>query len=232
MRELVEGGPGKDAGTRIYQSAVCWLKIGHPGELFEQDRLEVNAQVKVPNYLLSGLEARLYDATGQVQPRQPQLATKLNIRTSVYPADIFAGRAFSPYQQFVFDDIIPDEMRITDVVNVLRNSRFTVEEPRAQTPQDPLAPTWLVLAHRSQGPDNLDLLVAVEGIRTTLDREQIMAASVKLRGSTQSGQIKVSVLGTLPRDHRELTREINAFQQKLRDRFRFHQLSRKLADHD
>ncbi|GAA2632935.1 hypothetical protein GCM10010399_76630 [Dactylosporangium fulvum] len=229
--EVLEDGAPKrgEAGTRIFHSVVCVLAVGHPGELFEQERLEVSARVEIPNYLLSGLEARSYDATGRPQVRQPEHVTKLNLRTMVYPADIFAGRTFSPYQQFVFDDIIPDEMRITDIVTVLRNSKFTVENPRPQTPQDPLAPMWLVLAHRSQGPDDLDLLVAVEGKRAILDREHITSSSVKLKGSAESGQLKVSVLGTLPRDHRELTREMNAFQQKLRERFRFHQMSREVG---
>lgn len=224
VREL-PGGPGREAGTRIFESAEVLLQIGHPGELYKEDHLEVNAQVETPLYLMSGLEARLFDATGRSQARQPKLTTKLDIRTLVYPADIFAGRTFSPYQQFVFDDITPDEMRITDIVTSLRNSKFSVDPPLAAQP-DP-APTWLLLAQRSQGPDHLGLLIAVEGKRATLDREQLMAASVKISGSKETGQLKVSVLGTLPRDHKELTREMNALQQALRDRFRFHQTSRK-----
>ncbi|MGI5179249.1 hypothetical protein ACQEVZ_23240 [Dactylosporangium sp. CA-152071] len=229
MREVKEGGPGNGAGTRVFLSANCLLKIGHPGELFDQDQLEVTARVRVPDYLLSGMEARLYDATGHPQRTQPKLATKLNVRTMVYPADIFAGRAFSPYHQFVVDDILPDEKRITDVVTVLRNSRFTVDEPRPKDPQDPLAPTWLVVAHRSQGPDSLDLLVAVEGERTTQGHKQLLRSDYEVSGIRDSGRLKVSVMATLPRDHRELTREINAFQSKLRERYHSHQLSRKSA---
>jgi hypothetical protein len=226
--EVKDDGAPKhgEAGMRIFRSAVCLLTVGHPGELFEQERLEINALVEIPNYLLSGLEVRSYDATGRPQTRQPEHCTKLNLQALAYPADIFAGRLFSPYQQFVFDDIIPDEARIGDVVTVLRSLKFTVENPRSQTPQDPSAPTWLLLAHRSQGPDDLDLLVAVEGIRTTLTAEEIKGSNVRLKGSTQSGQLKVSVLGTLPRDHLELTRELNTFQKKVRERFGFHQLSK------
>lgn len=222
-----EGAPKRgEAGTRIFRSAVCLLTVGHPGELFEQERLEINVHVEIPNYLLSGLEVRSYDATGRPQVRQPEHCTKLNLQALAYPADIFARRMFSPYQRFIFDDIIPDEARISDIVTVLRSLKFTVENPRSQTPLDPSAPTWLLLAHRNQGPDDLDLLVAVEGIRTTLTAEEIKASNVRLKGSTQSGQLKVSVLGTLPRDHRELTRELNTFQQKVRERFRFHQTTK------
>ncbi|WP_203719383.1 hypothetical protein [Asanoa siamensis] len=211
------------AGTRIFHSAVCVLAIGHPGELFDQDQLEVSARVEIPGYLLSGLEARSYDATGRPQHRQPEHMTTLNIRTTVYPGDIFAGRTFSPYQQFVFDNIKPEDARIDDIVTALRNARFTVEQPRQRTPRDPISPMWLVLAHRSQGPDDLDLLVAVEGTRSVLGRKQLTDVNTEISSESDSGQLKVSVLGTLPRDHRELTREMNAFQQKLRERFRYFQ---------
>jgi hypothetical protein len=206
------------------------LNIGHPGELFKEEKLEVNAEVEVPGYLLSGLEARLFDATGDKQGRQPKLTTRFHIRTDLYPADVFAGRTFSPYQQFVFDDIIPNEMRITDIVTVLRNSRFEVNEPWSgpENESGTQTPKWLLTARRSQGPDDLDLLVAVEGKRHVMDREQIMAESmVKISGNKESGQLKISVLGMLPRDHKELTREMNALQQALRDRFRFQQTSRR-----
>lgn len=120
-------------------------------------------------------------------------------------------------------------MRITDIVTVLRNSRFKVSEPWSapENKTDTQSPKWLLKATRSQGPDDLDLLVAVEGKRHRMDREQIMAESmVKISGNKESGQLKVSMLGLLPRDHKELTREMNALQQALRDRFRFQQTSR------
>ena len=224
-----EGGDAGGAGVSISESDVMMLHIGHPGELFKKEKLEVNAEVEIRGYLLSGLEARLFDATGRQQGAQPKLTTCLRIRTDLYPADVFARRTFSPYQQFVFDDIAPDEMRITDIVTVLRNSRFKVSEPWSapENKTDTQSPKWLLKATRSQGPDDLDLLVAVEGKRHRMDREQIMAESmVKISGNKESGQLKVSMLGLLPRDHKELTREMNALQQALRDRFRFQQTSR------
>lgn len=224
MQEL-PAAPGQRADRKMFRSAIVLLEVGHPGELFKEDRLEVEARVEIPHYLLSGLEARLFDATGRSQARQPEMVTRLETCTQVYPADVFARRTFSPYQQFVFDDIIPDESRVTDIMTALRNAKFEVEPPQAQP--DPVAPTWLLRARRSQGPDTMGLLVAVEGRRAVLDREQIMDPSVKLKGSKESGQLKISVLGSLPGDHKELTREMNALQQALRDLFRFHQMSRK-----
>ena len=230
VRQPYDHGADDGVGVRIYHSEVMMLHIGHPGELFNQEKLNVTAEVEVPGYLLSGLEARLFDATGGTQDRQPKLTTRLRIRTDLYPEDVFAKRTFSPYQQFVFDDVVPDEMRITDIITVLRNAKFAISGPWPDpaNKSGSQTPKWLVRARRSQGPEDLDLLVAVEGKRNVVDREQIMAGSmVKISGNKESGQLKISVLGMLPRDHRELTREMNALQQALRDRFRFQQTSRR-----
>jgi hypothetical protein len=64
----------------------------------------------------------------------------------------------------------------------------------------------------------------VEGEKYVLDREQIMGDSrIKVAGSKESGRIRLSVLGSLPREHANLAREMNLLQKQLRDRFRFQQ---------
>jgi hypothetical protein len=154
--------------------------------------------------------------------------TRVSLDTTFYVADTFAKRDFRPYQQFVFDDVIPNDMRITDILTVLRNSKF--EASRSDDPGNqvnPDAPQWLLTARRSQGPDTLFLLIAVEGEKYVLDRQQIMGDNrIKLTGSKETGRMRLSVLGTLPREHANLAREMTLLQQALRDRFRFQQTTR------
>jgi hypothetical protein len=204
---------------RIYTSPMMQLRIGHPGELFTAEVLKMHAEVEIAGYLLSGLEARVFDATGNAdhRPQMPKLITSVNVDTDFYVADIFAKRDFLPYQQFIFDDVIPNEMRITDISTVLRNAKFQVEhKEHPGNRENPSSPKWLLSAHRLQGPDRLELLIAVEGEKYVLDREQIMG----------NNRIKISVLGALAHDHFDLTREMNHLQQALRDRFRFQTTSR------
>jgi hypothetical protein len=227
--EIPEGSPS----MRVYTTPEMQLRIGHPGELFTAEVLKMHAEVEIAGYLLSGLEARVFDATGNTdhRPQMPKLTTRVNIDTDFYVADIFARREFLPYQQFIFDDVIPNEMRITDISTVLRNAKFQVEHkehPGNRT--NPDSPKWLLSAHRLQGPDELDLLIAVEGEKYNQDREQIMGNNrVKISGSKETGQLRLSVLGTLARDHSDLTREMNQLHQALRDRFRFHMTSRVIS---
>jgi hypothetical protein len=229
-------------GIGVYQSAEMHLEIRHPGELFttleqfERQTLALHAEVEIPEYLLSGLEAELFDATGnrrhpprRSDSRMPKLTTRVSIDTNFYVADIFAKRYFKPYQQFVFDDVVPSDMRITDIQTVLRHAKFDTElkVDEAYNRENENAPRWLLRATRSQGPDTLALLIAVDGEKHVLDREQLTGNDkIKLVGSKESGQMRLSVLGTLPREHANLTREMNLLQQQLRTRFRFQQTSR------
>jgi hypothetical protein len=220
-----ESGDGGDAEVRVYHSESMVLEIRHPGELFKAAKLEVNAEVEIPGYLLSGLEARLFHANGD-RGRLPKLTTRCHIRTEMFPADVFAGRTFSPYQQFFFDGIIPEERRITDIVTVLRNARFEVEPWSAPANENGLpALKWLLRAKRSQGPDDLELWVAVEGKEHGVEIRKMLGETIVQTKDEKRGQLTISVMGTLPRDHKALTREMNALQQALRDRFRFEQTS-------
>jgi hypothetical protein len=234
---------GGSVGVALFKSVGMRLKIRHPGELFttselfKEQTLKIRTEVEIEGYLLSGLEAWLFDATGDWQrrprpdapgswvnprernPWQPKLSTLISVDTECRILDKFAERLFWPYQQFVFDDVIPNEMRITDIVTVLRNAKFDVDPPSQANldgGENPDSLQWLLRATRRQGPDTLSLIIAVDGKKFV----------IKLSGTKESGRIQLSVLGGLPREHADLTREMNLLQQALRDRFRFQQTTR------
>ena len=236
-----EGSPD----ARIYESAEMRLKIRHPGELFptadlfREQKLTVHADVEIDGYLLSGLEAWLFSATGNWQgrppqeevwarppgrqPWQPKLTTRIGIDTEFYVTDEFAKREFRPYQQYVFDGVIPDERRITDIVTVLNYSNFDTHwraDPDNQS--SPETPRWLLHATRREGTDQLTLLIAVDGQKYSVDQERLRNAGlVKETFGTAGGRMRLSVLGTLHRDHVTLAHEMNHLQQALRERFRY-----------
>lgn len=238
------------ARVELFKSVDMRLMIGHPGELLgasespQDQMLKIHAEVEIPDYLLSGLEAQLFSATGDWQRRPrpdargglahpgerypwvPTLTTRVCIDTEYRMDDMFAKRTFKPYQQIVFDDVIPNEMRITDIMTVLRNAKFEVQHPDEWANEDDLQ--WLLQATRRQGPDELTLLIAVEGDKFEMDRSQIMGDNrIKVSRTKESGRIRLSVLGTAPREHAGLAGEINLLHRALRDRFRFQQTSRR-----
>ena len=219
----VRTNPGDgDVSICIYESAAMLLSIRHPGELYEQPSLEVHAETEIPGYLISGLEARLYDATGHPQRLQPKLTTRVSTDATLVLNDAFTRRTFSPFRHLVFDEIIPDDMRITDIMTALSDAGFKVSKvwPERQGP-DLDAETgslyWFLAARRREGPDDMDLWIFVEGKRYTTERETVIHGGGETRKTMRpSGELKIFIRGTLAGDHKELAREMNALQQELR----------------
>ena len=217
----------QDVVNCTFRSAQMQLIIGHPGELFAAERLTVHAEVEVPGYLLSGVEARLYGATGNrvpVAPGRPlpELMTHVNATATLQLDDAFAERMFAPYHQVVFDNVVPDEKRIDDIVMVLKMAQFDVDPPEVlEDPAESSTPKWVLRASRPK--DSLSLTIAVEGKRYSVQEHEVEQNRVGHETTKDSGWIKLSVRGVLPRDHGELTRRINELQAVLRERYRQHQ---------
>jgi hypothetical protein len=213
----------QDVVSRTFDSAQMHLIIGHPGELFAADQLTVHAEVEVPGYLLSGVEARLYGATGNRVPANPdrplpELATHVNATATLQLDDAFAERQFAPYHQVVFDGVVPDPKRIDDIVIELKMAQFDVDPPW----EDPLNPAksdnpkWVLRAHRPT--DSLSLTIAVEGERRFL-REVVEEGGTAQDSTKDSGSIKLSMRGVLSHDHQELTQQMNELQAALWKRY-------------
>jgi hypothetical protein len=215
-----------DDNVRHYQSVPMLLSIEHPGELYKQESLGAVAEVQISDYLLSGLTARVYDATGHISRAPvPTLTTKVCAAAELTLDDAFAKREFSPNQHLFFDEIIPDEMRITDIITALKDSGFDVNKIWPETPgpmYDSTSKTvnWLLVAQRQEGPDKMVLWIFVEGRHFETERETVMqGGGVTHKTKLQSGELRVFIRGTLPRDSRELTHEMNALQRTLRERY-------------
>lgn len=220
-----ERSDDQDVVNRTYRSAQMQLIIGHPGELFAAERLTVHAEVEVPGYLLSGVEARLYGATGNRVPADPgrplpELMTRVNATATLQLDDAFAKREFAPYHQIVFDEVVPDQKRIDDIVMVLKMAQFDVDPPREdlENTAESSTPKWVLRARRPK--DSLSLTIAVEGKRYSVEEHVVEQGRVGHQRTRDSGWIKLSVRGVLPRDHRELTRQMNELQAALRERYR------------
>jgi hypothetical protein len=197
-------------------SGEMLLSISKPGELYKQENLSGRVEVTV-NRLLSGMDARLYDATGkQCQPRRPELKLKSIVTTefSLPLYDAFTRRTMSPYQWLYFDEVIPSEMRIDDIVMALRNRGFRVVAPPGANPE-----SCRIMADRVHGPDQLQLALYVRGERYKARRERSVPGGMTYRTSVDSGELRIYVYGSLRADSKPVVREINALRRALRERF-------------
>jgi hypothetical protein len=130
-------------------------------------------------------------------------------------------REFAPYHQIVFDDVVPGDMRISDIVTVLKTAQFDVKSKPVglENIDETDTPKWLVRANRDK--DSLSLTVAVDGKRLEVE-ESVLEQGRMVRRTKETGWIKLSVRGVLPRDHQELTRQMNELQAALRERYHLH----------
>ena len=225
---------GKEDGERgagiilRYQSRPMLLMIRHPGELYKQEDLEVTAEVEVPDYLISGMTARVYDATGYFLKDPLTLRTRIQAHAKLTLDDAFAMRDRSPSQHLFFDEIIPDEIRIDDIRTALMDRGFVVKKvwppddaSRDEEKEETETDSWLLVAHRKVGPDDMILWVFAEGRHSGTDRDRVMpGGGVLHRTWLPSGELRIVIRGSLPGDSKgRLTQEINVLHGMLWERY-------------
>jgi hypothetical protein len=198
-------------------SGEMTLSISNPGDFYKQDTLSGRVEVTV-NRLLSGMDARLYDAAGrpyQAQRSALKLKSVVTTEFSLPLHDAFARRPMSPYQWLYFDEVIPSALRLDDIAMALRNRGFTlVTSVRDLDPED-----CCIEAERVQGPDLLRLQVYVRGERHKARRERSVDGVMTYRTAVDSGDLRLYVYGSLRGESKPVVQEINALRRALRERF-------------
>jgi hypothetical protein len=205
---------------RFFRSEPMTLFISKPGDLYHQDTLSGQVDVTI-NRLLSGTDARLFDATGRLC-RQParELESVISTMFSLTLDDAFARRLRSPYQQMHFDEVILTGARLDDISTALRNRGFTVVAVRGRGAQtDGEAPSWWLTAERVQGPDKLSMLIYVSGKRYRTRRQRRIDGGMEYQTTIESGDLRLYIYGFLPGDSKTVVQEMNALRRALRERF-------------
>ena len=212
------GTPAKGRDDEIeFTSEEMALVIEQPGELYQQPSLDGRVEVKIPGYLLSGMRTRLFDATGRKAGRDGhEEVSWVGSRIHLILDDAFARRTLKPHQHLYFDEVIPEDARITDITNALRTRGFTVHfRPLSN---DGTKRQWTGRAERPEGPEKMTLMLYVEGTRHETER-QIRRGGQTFTTTFPSGELRVFMYGELPRTSGAITREMNALHAVIRDRF-------------
>jgi hypothetical protein len=170
--------------------------------------------------LLSGTDARLFDATGSLR-RQPkcELESVISTEFSLTLDDAFARRVQSPYQQMHFDEVILTGARVDDITTALRNRGFSVTSSRSTVIQQDGDATWWLIADRPHGPDTLSMLIYLSGKRYRTRRQRQVEGGMAYQTTVESGDLQLYVYGFLRGDSKTVVQEMNALRRALRERF-------------
>jgi hypothetical protein len=215
----------KDDSPRFYHTPRMRVRIQQPGELFSARELVVQAEVETDGVLLSGTDARLFDALGQQVrgPRSPlTVRSVITAETVVVLDDAFAKRLFEPQQIFHFDEVIPDTVRVDDIKLALRDLQFVVKPeplPRAKVGKTHTLIAYL-RATRGEKGDALQLWLLVLGRQQRTERRSEQPGGRRFTSKLDTGDMQLIVFGEVPRDSRQLVHDVNALQVGLREQFR------------
>lgn len=210
---------------RTYLSPLMIVRINEPGELFREPELVVRADVETDGVLLSGADARLFDTCGaRVQGRDNPLTvrSKVTAEATVVLDDAFAKRTVRPQQKYHFDEVIPGQARVRDVVAALVDLRFEVVKQVEPDTKITKAPTAIAAIEATRGdPDDaIRLFVYVTGRRHRTERQSQHPGGRRFTSKLDTGDMTLVVYGAAPRDSRQLIHDVNALQLGLRERFR------------
>lgn len=207
--------------TRTFISKPMTLLIDQPGELYQQDSLTGTIEVEIPGRLLSGVDIRYFDGAGEMRSDfDTALATRVVASIVLIPDDAFFRRRRSHYQHFHLDEVIPDEMRIVDIITALKDRDFQIHTPPPKSQPKPAKYIkHFIHASRPEGPDSLDLLIFVEGQRYDTQRQTRVPGGQTYTSTVESGDLKIYIRGEFIGDSGIIVREINALQLILRNRF-------------
>ena len=211
--------------SRSYRSPCMIARIYQPGELFREPELVVCADVEADGVLLSGADARLFDARGEhVQGRGNPLTvrSRVAVETTVVLDDAFAKRTVRPQLKFHFDEVIPGRARARDVVAALVDLQFEVPKQRFFDEKIMKTATGIAAFEATRGdPDDaIRLYIYVTGRRHRTERQSQHPGGRRFTSKLDTGDMTLVVYGEAPRDARELIQDVNALQLGLRERFR------------
>jgi hypothetical protein len=206
---------------RRRMSETMAVRFEQPGELYAQDKLVVTVDAEVPGELLSGTQARLFDARGYRHRKDDPLKVR-SVVTTTCEVDLghtFRRRPVTPYQSFHFDEVVPGKLRVADILAVLADQRFVTKDWELASGQEKgQMARHVIIATREDGPDVIELFIVVEGQRQNTRRE-IRSPDSSHRTKFISGDLWLYVYGEAPRDARTVVHEINKLQRSLRERF-------------
>jgi hypothetical protein len=140
--------------------------------------------------------------------------------------ECFAQKKFSPEQHLQFPDVVLNDLRLADIIMLLRDKKF---EPTDKTGKWVLADDideatklqqYVIQARRNEGTRELMLWLFIQGIEAGTRRERRIVGWEKYTTDLPAGSIVIHIRGRLEGDSKRVVQVINEIQMQLKQQFR------------
>jgi len=211
---------GKAEGTDLYtyRTPLISLLVDQPGELYRREQLGGEVQIEIPR-LLSAVHLVYFGPEGRQDSADMESSTVLTANLTLYLEDLFERKTFSPYQHLQFEGVVLDEMRITDIVTLLKDQGFESHYDELPVERSQMK-RYLVYGTRPEGPGKLVLWMLVEGTSSKTTREKQIPGGQTFTTTLETGNMVIYMRGQLRRDSARLVGVMNEIQMLLKERLR------------
>lgn len=211
---------GKQEGTGLfsYRTPSIDLYVDQPGELYRKGQLTGRLRIEMPR-TFSGLAIAYFEAGGRLVEKAPfEPRTVVETDLTLYLEDCFQHKVLSPYQHLQFEGVILNEIRVADIVTLLRDLGFTPGQQRLPA-QGLVAERYLVRGERPEGLSTLYLWMLVEGTRSQTTRRKQIPGGQEYTTQLETGSVAIYMRGQLAGDGARLIGAMNEIQTLLKERF-------------
>ncbi|MBN2396482.1 MAG: hypothetical protein JXC36_08500 [Candidatus Atribacteria bacterium] len=210
----------KSEGTDLftYQAPQMLLFIEQPGELYQQEFLKGEIEVKIPR-LFSGLKIDNFLANGQKNNIEIKRETTLYTNMNIALEDCFERKTFSPYQHIQFEGVILNDMRMNDIKTLLEDQGF-VADYRQFKLGDQGIERYILRSYTTKELDTLRLWMLVEGTRSKTTRRKQIPGGQTYTTEVDTGYMTIYMRGELRGYSTDLVHSMNEIQKQLKERFR------------
>lgn len=214
---------GEEVDTNNLISDWVQLEINDPGGFYQNPKLTGEVVVEVQG-LFSGLEMSYVKPIGSNEIKKPKYDTR-TILINKFTLDLeeaIANRTSSPAQCLQFPGVVLTESRIANIVMVLKDQGFQVENRDWKV-------TWtsdnngtrhcFLKAMRNEGARQLVVFISIRGTVATTTRERRAEGDASYVTTLPRGNTTIYILGQTQRDTKRIVSVINEIQKQLKEQF-------------
>jgi len=223
-------------GFFFYKAPLMRLAIEQPGELYPQlvdsqqpeagcqpTMIQGKLEIKIPR-TFSGFQVEFFSATGKKNDPKDAVPidgqTLLTVEFSVALEQLFDRRIYSSYQQFYFEGVVLDEMRLNDIEMVLAHHGFVTRTQPLAWPRGKNR-RYLVAAQQRRELEDIRLWLLLDGKGSQTMRYKTIPGDHTYSTPLETGHTTIYMRGEIVGDKGYLLDLMGEVHKTLKEQFHY-----------